>query len=304
MEDILRKIIDSSKESYKDGRVADYIPALKNANSKDCGITIIDRDENIYSIGDYSKKFTIQSISKVIALMLAIMDRGTEEVFAVAGYEGTERPFNDISYLGQEGASKAINPMLNSGAIATTSLVKGDGEEGFNRILELVRKLALNPDIDYNEEVYRSEKETGDRNRAMAYLMKSKGIIGGNVETIVDNYFKQCSISISTIDLANIGLSIANRFKEIELESHIDKKQLSSILISTMVHAGMYNFSGQWSAEVGIPSKSGVAGGVLSLVPDKYGIGFYGPSLDRNGNSIVGYQVLKKLSNELALNIY
>lgn len=304
MEKILKRTIEENKKFYKEGKVADYIPALKKANIKDCGISIIDKDRNIYSFGDYNKKFTIQSISKVISLMLAIMDRGAERIFQTVGYEGTERPFNDISYLGEENVKRAINPMLNSGAIAVTSLVNGDRNEKFNRTLELVKTLASNPDIKLNEEVYRSEKDTGDRNRAIAYLMKARGIIEGNVDDILDSYFKQCSISVDTIDLANIGLSIASRFKDVKLESNIDKEELSKLLIATMVHSGMYNSSGQWSVDVGLPSKSGVAGGVLSVVPDKFGIGFYGPSLDENGNSLLGYRILKDLSKELDLKIY
>lgn len=304
MEKILQRAIENNAAFYKYGKVADYIPALKDANIEDCGITIIDKDKNIFSVGDYNKKFTIQSISKVIALMQAILDRGVEDVFKAVGYEGSEKPFNSISYLGENETEKAINPMMNSGAIAITSLVKGEGESKFNRILHLVRTLASNPQIDYDREVYLSEKATGDRNRAIAYLMKSKNIIEGDVESILDNYFKQCSINVDTIDLANIGLSISNRFKDIELDNDIDKKNLSSLLISMMTHSGMYNFSGQWSVEVGIPSKSGVAGGVLSVVPNKYGIGFFGPSLDKNGNSLLGHKVLKELSKELNLNLF
>ncbi|OLS02812.1 glutaminase A [Tissierella creatinophila] len=304
MEKILQRVIDNNRNLYKYGKVADYIPALKNANIKDCGISIIDKDKNIFSAGDYNKKFTIQSISKIIALMQAILDIGIEEVFKKVGYEGSEKPFNTISYLGENKTEKAINPMINSGAIAITSLIKGEGDEKFNKILNLVRTLASNPNIDYDRDVYISEKNTGDRNRAIAYLMKSKNIIGGDVESILDNYFKQCSINIDTIDLANIGLSIANRFKDIEINADIDKKKISSLLIAIMTHSGMYNFSGQWSVEVGIPSKSGVAGGILSVVPDKYGIGFFGPSLDKNGNSLLGHSVLKELSKELNLNLF
>lgn len=304
MEKILKEIVNKNKEFYKDGKVADYIPALKKANIEDCGISIIDRDKKIYSFGDYNKNFTIQSISKIVSLTLAIMDRGSEKIFQKVGYEGTERPFNDITYLGESHVKKAINPMLNSGAIAVTSLVKGSGEERFNRILKLVRILASNPEIELDEEVYKSEKDTGDRNRAIGYLMKSQGIMEGKVDDILDSYFKQCSISVNTIDLANIGLSISNRFKDIKFESDIDKDQLSKLLIGIMTHSGMYNSSGKWSVDVGIPSKSGVAGGLLSVVPNKYGIGFYGPALDGYGNSLLGYRVLKDLSKELDLSIY
>ena len=304
MDIMLKTILENNIEISSKGKVADYIPALKKANIDDCGITIIDSEKNIYSYGDYNKKFTIQSISKVVSLMLAIMDRGVESVFKTVGYQGTERLFNDIEYLGKENVEKAINPMINSGAIVVTSLVKGSGEEKFKRILELVKLLAKNPEIEYDREVYHSEKDTGDRNRAIAYLMKSKGIIQGDVDSIVNAYFKQCSIKVNTIDLANIGISIANRFTDIDLDASIDKVKLSRILINIMYGSGMYNFSGQWAAEVGIASKSGVAGGILSVIPKQYGIGFYGPSLDENGNSIVGYGVMKDLSDILDLKIF
>lgn len=304
MKKTLQTIIENNKDYYKEGKVADYIPALKNANISDCGISLIDRDNNIYSAGDYNKKFTIQSISKVISLIQAILDIGQNEVFKSVGYEGTIKSFNAISYLGEIETIKAINPMMNSGAIAITSLVRGDGEEKFGRILNLVKDLSKNPDLSYNQEVYLSEKETGDRNRAIAYLMKSRGIIKGNVESILDNYFKQCSISVDTVDLANIAISISSRFEDIKLPSHIDKSALSRLIIAIMTHSGMYNFSGKWSASIGIPSKSGVSGGILSMVPDKYGIGFFGPSLDKNGNPLVGYRVLEELSKKINLNIF
>lgn len=304
MQKTVQDIIDKNKGFYKQGSVADYIPALKNANIQDCGITVIDKEHNQYSAGDYGKKFTIQSISKVIALMQAIMDNGEEEVFKRVGYEGSEKSFNAISYLGEDKTKKAINPMMNSGAIVVTSLVKGDGSEKFDRILNLVRLLALNPKIDLNREVYLSEKSTGDRNRAICYLMKARNILEGDAEAILDSYFKQCSIEVDTIDLANIAFSISNRFKNLLLPGDTDKEYLSRLLIAIMTHCGMYNFSGQWSVKVGIPSKSGVSGGILSVLPGKYGIGFFGPSLDEKGNPLVGYRVLKDLSKELDLNIY
>lgn len=304
MENKLRKIIENNRGLYNEGKVADYIPALKNANIKDCGLTLIDKEMNIYSVGDYDKKFTMQSISKVVVLMQAILDKGIDRVFQTTGYEGSEEPFNAISYLGEESTSKTINPMMNSGAISVTSLVDGEGEEKFNKILSLVRTLARNPNIDYDREVYLSEKSTGDRNRAIYYIMKSKGIIDDKEGLVLDTYFKQCSISIDTVDLANIGMSISNRFKNIDLHKNVDKERLSKLLVAIMTHSGMYNFSGEWSVNVGIPSKSGVAGGILSVIPNKYGIGFFGPSLDNNGNPLVGYKVLKDLSKDLNLNIY
>lgn len=303
MEDILNDIIEKNREFYKWGRVADYIPALKEANISDSGLTVIDEGRNIYSAGEYNKKFTIQSISKVISLALAISDMGMEKVSEKLMFEGSERSFDDIEYISRNRISKAINPMMNSGAIITTSMVTG-GKDRFKRVLNLTRDLSGNRSIKLNKEVYKSEKATGDRNRAIAYLMKSKGVIHGDVSNILDDYFRQCSIEIDTVDLANIGFNIANRFRGIEFPSNIDKEKLSKTLIAVMAHSGMYNFSGQWSVDIGIPSKSGVAGGILSVVPGKYGIGYFGPSLDKNGNPLVGYKVLKDLSSRLELNIY
>ncbi len=304
MEDLLEKIINNNKDFYKEGRVADYIPALKNANIQDCGLSIIDKAGKRYSVGDYNKNFTMQSISKIVALIQAIIENGAEEVFEKTGYEGSDRSFNNISYLEDANTIKTINPMMNSGAIIVTSLIQGEKDEKFNKILKLTRKLALNEDIGLDEEVYISEKNTGDKNRAIAYLMKAEDIMQGHVDNILDNYFKQCSISLNTIDLANIGFNIANRFENIDLAKNIDKKNLSNLLIAIMNNTGMYNFSGQWAAKVGIPSKSGVAGGILSVLPERYGIGFYGPSLDSRGNPLVGYKVLKELSKELKLSIF
>lgn len=304
MEKILERILANNRGYYKDGRVADYIPALKDADIKSCGISLIDNKNNIYRAGDYNEKFTIQSISKIVSLILAIMDVGENQVFKTVGYEGTIKSFNAIGYLGENRTVKAINPMMNSGAIAVTSLIDGRGNKKFDRILELVRLMAKNPSISLDEEVYISEKITGDRNRAIAYLMKSRGIIKGDVEEILDNYFKQCSIKVDTIDLANIAMSISSSFSEIDFPDKMDKTNLRKKIIAIMTHGGMYNFSGEWSSQVGIPSKSGVSGGILSVVPNRYGIGFYGPSLDKNGNPLVGYKVLKELSRELDLSIF
>lgn len=291
----LSQIISNAKPFTLQGKVADYIPALSSANPEDIGVCIIDLDGEIHKEGEYDKKFTMQSISKVIALMLAIMDNGADYVFERVGENEIDEPFNTFSNLDLPNITKPANPMINIGAILTTSLIKGDKEDRINRILDLTRFLANNPTLDINTEVYLSEKETGDRNRAMAYLMKSKGILNGDVDHILDTYFMQCSIELSAVDLAKIGEFIAKGCKGLELYNRITHKELTDILVRIMTISGMYNFSQEYMSLTGIPSKSGVGGGIMGVVPNKLGIGIYAPALDSNGNSIAGIEIMKEI---------
>ena len=194
--------------------------------------------------------------------------------------------------------------MINSGAIVTTSLIRGEGEEKFNRLLEFFRELTENPQISYNEGVYQSEKVTGDKNKAMAYLMKSRGILEGNVEEILDTYFKQCSIEVDVVDIAKIGLYIAKGCISNESNTNSYNDNISAIIRAIMTTCGMYDFSGEYATKVGIPSKSGVGGGIMGSIPNKAGIGVFSPALDQYGNSIVGYGIMKDISKELNLSIF
>lgn len=304
MDRLLEKIVEKNRYLTKEGNVADYIPALSKANPDHIGICLVDLEGNVNKAGDCSIKFTIQSISKVISLMLALMDNGQDYVFDRVGYEGTDEPFNTLYKLDQPHIEKPANPMINSGAILTTSLVEGNGDEKFQRILQLTRIMAKNPNLTYSEEVYLSEKATGDKNRAMANLMKARGMLVGDVEEILDSYFKQCSIEVDVVDLANIGAFIANGFKKLETCGKVRPEKLRSILLGIMTTSGMYNHSGEYAVEVGIPSKSGVGGGIMAALPKKYGIGTFGPSLDGNGNSSAGQGMMKSLANELGLKIF
>lgn len=304
MEELLFKIIEENRYLISKGAVADYIPALSKANPNNIGICLMDIDGNIYKAGDCSVKFTMQSISKVMSLMLALMDNGEEKVFKKIDYEPTEEPFNTLFKLDFPHTVKPSNPMINSGAIVTTSLIKGEGEEKFNRLLDFIREVTENPSISYNEEVYLSEKDTGHKNRAMAYLMRARGFIEGDVEEILDTYFKQCSIEVTTVDIAKIGLFIANRCKLLKHDDKICSDRTASIVTAIMATCGMYNFSGEYAATVGIPSKSGVGGGILGTIPHRMGIGVFSPSLDQYGNSIVGYGIMRDLSKKLKLNIF
>ncbi|MBC5997434.1 glutaminase A [Romboutsia ilealis] len=305
MENLLNNIIKLNKKYTNFGQVASYIPELKNANSEDLGICIIDKDNNIHYAGDYKKKFTIQSVSKTIILAMALMDNDWSYVFSKVGMEPSGDPFNSIMKLETDDTKKPCNPMINAGAIVTTSLIKGTTlKEKEERMLAFFRKIAKNDDIKINQAVYESEKLTGDRNRAMAYLLKNDGVINGDVEEILDLYFKQCSIEVDCVDLARIGLLFANYGIDIETGERVISENVSRMVKTFMVTCGMYDASGEFAIKVGIPAKSGVGGGIMASVPRKMGIGVYGPSLDKKGNSIAGIKILEDLSKQLELSIF
>ncbi|MTI67083.1 MAG: glutaminase A [Firmicutes bacterium] len=305
MNELLENLVKSNKKLTKKGEVASYIPALENANKDDLGICLADLDGNFYTAGDYNKKFTIQSISKTVTLMLAIMDNGEKEVFKKVGMEPTGDAFNSIIKLETTMPSKPLNPMINAGAIVISSLIKGKNKDDkFNRLLDFVRKITRNQNININKEVYLSEKRTGDRNRAMAYFMRDVGIIKGDVEDILDLYFKQCSLEVNCVDIANIGLFLANEGVVPETNEVLANKYITRLVKTFMITCGMYNGSGEFAINVGIPAKSGVGGGILASIPNNMGIGVYGPSLDEKGNSIGGYGILKELSEEKNLSIF
>jgi glutaminase len=199
----LNNILEKNRQYYKQGKVADYIPELGKANAKSLALAVVNSNGTVVSAGDIQQKFTIQSISKIIALMIAVQENGEENVFDKMGYFGTDKPFNHFGNL--ETMGKPLNPMMNAGAILTTSLIKGKGEEPFVKLLKMIRFITKNEHIDYSHAVYNSERETGHRNRGMFYIMRNNGLIDGEGEEKLNNYFKQCSIEITVEDLAKIG---------------------------------------------------------------------------------------------------
>lgn len=305
MQQLLNTLVEKNRKWTNEGKVATYIPELGKADPSKLGITVIGLDGSIYSAGDYECKFTMQSITKVITLMVALMENGVEDVFQHVGMEPTGDPFNSIVKLETIKPSKPLNPMINAGAIATASLISGSTpDERLGKILNLVHLITGNKDITYNEKVFKSEHETGDLNRALAYFMKMHNVITGNIEDHLDVYFKQSSIEVTTIDVAKIAAVIANDGKDFFSEKEIIPSNIVRIVKTFMVTCGMYNASGEFAINVGIPSKSGVGGGILSAISGRFGIGVVGPALDDKGNSIGGVKLLEDLSKELNLSIF
>ncbi len=305
MENIIQEILNTNIKYTNYGQVASYIPELKKAKRESLGICIIDKKNNIYKVGDCNTKFTIQSVSKPIVLAMALMDNDWSYVFSKVGMEPSGDPFNSIMKLETDDTKKPSNPMINAGAIVTTALIKGNSlKEKEERMLDFFRKMADNPNLKINEDVYKSEKLTGDRNRAMAYLLKNDGFIDEDVEEILDLYFKQCSIEVDTVDLARIGINLANYGVDIQSGERLLSESITRMVKTFMVTCGMYDASGEFAIKVGIPAKSGVGGGIMASVPNQMGIGLYGPSLDKKGNSIAGIRVLEDLSKKLKLSIF
>lgn len=303
----LQNILDESKTLVTKGKAADYIPELKKVNPDLIGLALTNLNGEEFKLGDYDYKFTIQSISKVIVLTSILMTNPLDRIKDKVSFEPTSDSFNSIKQLEMIATNKPLNPMINSGAIASVSMLKGEtNEDKFDNVLRLVRRLSSNESIGYNEKVFQSEKETGSRNRALAYYMHSTGIIDRevDVEELLNTYFKICSIEVDCVDLANIAAVYANKGISPITKEIFFSQEICKIVVATMSLCGMYDESGEIAITVGLPSKSGVGGGILSVVPNKIGIGIFGPALNKKGTSVAGINILKLLSKKYDLNIY
>lgn len=303
MEDVLKEILEDCRRYTLEGQVASYIPELAKADKEKIGIYVA-ANEGVYFAGDWEQHFTIQSISKVVFLMLAAIDNGIDVIKSHVGVEATGKPFNAIDYGDSVILKEHINPMVNIGAITVCGMVKAkDNEERLRRLLEFSKKITGNPDLEIDREVYRSERETGNKNRALGYLLKNSGMIYGSVDELLDVYFAMCSMKVNCRDLANIALMLANHGKNSCGEQIIPKED-ARFVNAVLITSGMYDGSGEFATTVGIPAKSGVGGGIMADCPGRMGIGIYAPALDRKGNSIAGIKMLEALSKKWELSIF
>lgn len=289
-------------ESVSGGQLATYIPELARANADWLGIAIVTVDGHVYQVGDARQPFTIQSISKALTYGLALEDRGIDAVLAKVGVEPSGEAFNSISLESDSG--RPFNPMINAGAIATTGLIADrDGHPPMDRILAAFSRYT-GRQVAIDETVYRSESTTGHRNRAISHLLYGHGILDREPEEVLDLYFRQCSILITARDLAMIGASLANNGVNpvtgvIALrEQHVEK------VLSIMSTCGMYDYSGQWVFDVGMPAKSGVAGGIMAVLPGQLGLGVFSPLLDTKGNSLRGVEACRRVSRDFRLHLF
>ena len=296
------KTLHQRYASLTEGKVANYIPELAKADPNLFGICIATRDGHLYEVGDTRHKFTIQSISKALSYGLALEDRGEEHVISRIGVEPSGDAFNAISLKPGNGAP--FNPMINAGAIATCGQVlKKDGQSRIDRIREYLSRCAIGQ-LDIDQEVYRSESQTGHRNRAIGWMLRNFEIIEEEPREILETYFQQCSLRVTCADLAVMGATLANQgCNPVTGERAIAHEYVDNVL-GVMASCGMYDWSGEWIYRVGLPAKSGVGGGILAVLPGQLGIGVFSPPLDEQGNSVRGIKVCMDLARELSLHMF
>lgn len=284
------------------GEVATYIPELAKADPRALAIAITALDGKTYAVGDADLPFTIQSVSKPFLYGLALQEYGRETVLKHVGVEPTGDAFN--STVMDEVNNRPFNPMVNAGAIAVTALVKGQSYAARRQIvLELLSRFAGRK-LKIDEAVFHSERDTGARNRVIAAIMRQAEMIAGDADEILDLYFSQCSVLVTTRDLSVMAATLANGgVNPISGERALDAEYVADVL--TVMHScGMYNYAGQWSYEVGIPAKSGVSGSIAAIVPGQAGMSAYAPPLDRFGNSVRAIAASKRIAADFGLHAF
>ncbi|MDB9525112.1 glutaminase A [Oscillatoria sp. CS-180] len=302
----IQTFIESLHQQYRDldaGQLASYIPELAKVDPHYFAISVVTTDGQVFQVGDVGQPFTIQSISKVFVYGMALEDWGRDRLLEKVGVEPTGDPFNSLIRL-DEDSHRPDNPMINAGAIATTGLIKGDNPtERLNRLLAMFRRY-VGKEVYVDISTFLSERATGHRNRAMAHLMLNFGMIGDNLEEVLDLYFQQCALFVTCQDLATMAAALANQGRHPLTGEQVVKPEYVRDILSVMYTCGMYNFAGEWAYRVGIPAKSGVSGGILAVVPNQAGIAVFSPPLDQNGNSVRGLKVFEALSQEYGFHLF
>jgi glutaminase len=282
------------------GAVADYIPELGKADPAHFGISLATLDGHVYEVGDTQIAFTIQSMSKPFVFALALDTLGAARVESVIGVEPSGDPFNSIRLNAD---NHPFNAMVNAGAIACTGLIyEAKGDDAFEYIRQALGRFA-GRELDIDDAVYASESATGDRNRAIGYLLRTNAVIKDNVTSVLEAYFRQCSVLVTARDIAVMAATLANRGVNPVTGEQVVTPYAISRTLSVMTSSGMYDYAGEWIYRVGIPAKSGVGGGILAALPARLGLGSYSPKLDKHGNSVRGIKVCEALSSHYNLHM-
>jgi glutaminase len=285
------------------GKNADYIPFLAQVDSKMFGVAVVSTDNQVFSIGEVNYAFSIQSISKVYTLALAMEELGADRVFERIGSEPTGRAFNSVQAV-VEMPTHTANPLVNAGAIATTSLISGkDANEKWNKILNFYSR-AAGEKLTLIDEVYKSEAATNAGNKALSMLLAKFERIYADPFESVDIYTKQCSVGVNVVQLARMGATLANNGRNPVTGEQVIKPESVPYILSAMTMAGLYDGSGGWAWKVGLPAKSGVGGGIVAIVPGKGAIAVFSPRLDEAGNSVKAQRVIEYVTNKLDFNVF
>src|SRR6478672_12290471 len=300
-----RNTLQELHAKYRDlneGKLADYIPELALADPNWFGISVVTIDGQAYDVGDCQQTFSIQSVSKPFVFGLALEDHGRDAVLNKVGVEPTGEAFNAIVL--DESSNRPFNPLVNAGAIATADLVQGkDFSERVSRLLAMFSRYC-GREVHIDNTVFMSERVTGHRNRAIGHLMLNFGMVGERIEESLELYFQQCSVLVNCHDLAVMGATLANGGVNPITKVRAIPQQYVKYLLSIMLSCGMYDYAGEWAYRVGIPSKSGVGGGIVGVIPGQFGIGIFSPPLDAKGNSVRGIRACQELSERFGLHAF
>lgn len=287
---------------YTPGRGYDSGGGLRE-QSDTFAICLVTVDGAVYQAGDWDVPFALQSISKVFVYGLALAEHGRERVLSRVGVEPSGDAYNSLSF--DEHNNRPFNPMVNAGALATTNLIPGaSSAEKLGRILQVVRDFAGNDDLEVDAATFDAERIGADRNRATAYLMRSDGMLSGDVESTLDLYLQQCSVHVTCSELAVMAATLANGARNPVTGRQALPRTYVRDVLSVMHTCGMYDFAGEWAYSVGVPAKSGVSGGLLAVIPGKMGVGVFSPGLDRFGNSVRATRICQELSEHLGLHVF
>ncbi|SQJ09087.1 Thermolabile glutaminase [Serratia rubidaea] len=299
---LLAEILQQVRPLIGSGKAADYIPALAEVPADRLGIAVCTVDGALYQAGDAAERFSIQSISKVLSLTLALTRYQESEIWQRVGKEPSGLPFNSLLQLEME-QGKPRNPFINPGALVVCDMLQTRLSAPKQRMLEVVRQLAGEDDLAYDARVARSEFEHSDRNAAIAYLMKSFGNFENDVLTVLHTYFHYCALRMSSIELARSFVYLANNGRDLQGNAVISPLQARQIN-ALMMTSGMYDGAGEFAYRVGMPGKSGVGGGIVAIVPDEMAIVVWSPELDTSGNSLAGTAALELLSQRIGRSIF
>lgn len=300
---LLRDILDRVRPLMSQGNVASYIPALAQVSADHLAIAVCTADGEIFSAGDADQRFSIQSISKVLSLTLAMTRYDEHEIWQRVGKEPSGLPFNSLIQLEME---KGIprNPFINAGAIIITDMLQSRLSAPKQRMLEFVRKLSCQEDIYYDDVVAKSEMEYASRNAAIAYLMKSFGNFDNDVISVLETYFAYCSLSMSCVELARCFTYLTTHGLSLCATQPIITPQQARQINALMMTCGMYDGSGEFAFRIGMPGKSGVGGGVVCVVPNDFTVVVWSPKLDKAGNSLAGCAALELLSQKIGRSVF
>jgi len=283
------------------GRQADYIPQLGLADPDAFGLALVSMDGHRYSAGEAEVPFTLQSVSKPFIYALALSVLGMDEVSRWVGAEPSGDAFNAISL--EPGTGRPANAMVNAGAIVTTALIPdAPHQPAFERILHCLGRFA-GRELDVDEEVFTSEAMTGDRNRALAYLIRATGTMPVDPVLSVDRYFRQCAVRVTALDLATMAATLAYGGVNPVTRDQVVSAEVAAQVLAVMATCGMYDGSGEWLLRIGLPAKSGVSGGLIAVGPARFGLATYSPPLDTSGNSVRGQAALRALSERYGLHL-